>query len=172
MKSNCGVAMKTLFYLVVVLAGTLSPASGQQLAPEGRGLLPGPTEAPTHLGGVPPPHPFEVDASGALARTVFTSSDAKLPITVRQISIPPDRQTRTLNVAPFAQIRRQGATELLANKELIESPDRNIAVPPNTLIEATNKTETATVLQINCVDHAPEDFLERHRLIVVIADVH
>jgi hypothetical protein len=69
-------------------------AQSGKLAPEGRGLLAPPAEAPAALGGAPPPHRFfEPHASGMFNRDIFvTTDDPGFVITVRKYSFPPNKQ--------------------------------------------------------------------------------
>src|ERR1700722_8584182 len=140
--------MRSILCALALFAGTVSQASAQQLAAEGRGVLPGPAETPAQLEGTAPTQPFQLDASGTLSRIMFVSPDPKLPITIRQVAIPPDQLTRTLNLAPTAQIRREGATDLLADKALVDPNQKTFAVPFGVPVAAVNRTPTATVLQI------------------------
>jgi hypothetical protein len=82
---------------LAVMASIAVFAQEPQLAPEGRGLLPHPTEMPAVLGGTPPLHPFARDQSGGFSRTIFeTDEDPNFKLTIRDFSFPPDRQPHTI----------------------------------------------------------------------------
>jgi len=109
---------------IVAIAAALSTADGQEpgLAPEGRGLLPMPTEMPAALGGPRPEHPLVSDPSGAFSRTVFeTDEDPNFRLAVRDLSFPPHRQahTVTLPFAAFVQILGGQAEIKIADTPLL-----------------------------------------------------
>src|ERR1700751_1920460 len=106
--------LRTLVAVLIALAPCAGFAQDNQLAAEGRGLLPEPASPPETLGGVPPPNPFQADPSGIFSRTVFeTNEDPNFKLTIRDYSFPPANQAHTLtlpaaavlhNRSPFGEI--------------------------------------------------------------------
>jgi hypothetical protein len=133
---------------------TLGPtaASGQEatLAATGQGLLPEPPQAPATLEGAPPAHPFEPDAAGTLSRTLFSSDeDPNFKIVVRDISIPPDQQTHTLNLPTAALVQLRGAgAEIRIRQQRIEpvGAPRMTATAP-TAMDVVNTGQANTVIR-------------------------
>jgi hypothetical protein len=136
--------------VLVVLSPCCAFAQDNQLAPEGRGLLPGPTAVPETLGGVPPPHPFEMTPSGVLARTVFeTNEDPNFKLTIRDYSFPPDNQPRTLTLpaAALVQNRSTFGDVSIANQKVDLTGTARIAAPPGAPIGVTNNGDKAVVVR-------------------------
>jgi quercetin dioxygenase-like cupin family protein len=94
----CGVAA-----MISVAALIQGWAQDDELAAEGRGLLPEPTDIPATLGGTPPAHPFVIEPSGVFSRTVFqTDEDPNFKITIVDYSFPPDGQAHAITLASGA----------------------------------------------------------------------
>jgi hypothetical protein len=144
-----GIAMST---------GTVC-AQSPTLAPEGRGLLAQPAEAPAEkLGGVPPP-PSRVyqrdDASGVFSRTIFeTSEDPGFTITIRDYSFPPDKQKHTI-VLPsgaFAHLISGPGDMTIAKNSMDLGSIARASVPANAPIEVTNNGEEPIVVRMLIVE--------------------
>ena len=142
---------------IVGLAMSIGTACGQSpaLAPEGRGLLAQPAEAPTELGGVPPPHVFTPDPSGAFSRTVFeTDEDPGFSIIVRDFSFPPDKQKHTvvLPYGAFARLVSGSGDVTMANNRLDLSSVARASLPANAPMEVTNNGEDPIVVRMLIVE--------------------
>ena len=82
-----------------LIAGVTNGALAQdaQLARQGAGLLPEPTEIGGVLAGTPPQNPFVRDPSGEFSRIVFeTNEHPDFKIVIRDYSFPPDRQAHSV----------------------------------------------------------------------------
>jgi quercetin dioxygenase-like cupin family protein len=139
---------------ITISTGTAC-AQSPNLAPEGRGLLAQPAEAPTELGGVPPPHVFARDASGVFSRDLFqTSEDPGFNIVIRDYSFPPDKQKHQIALpsGAFAHLISGPGDVTIANnrKDLRLAP--RISVPANAPIEITNNGEEPTVVRMLIVE--------------------
>lgn len=142
---------------IVVIATTVSTAwsQGPRLAPEGRGLLPAPTEMPATLEGPRPEHPFVSDPSGAFSRTIFeTDEDPNFRLTIRDVSFPPDRQAHTVALpsAAFVQILGGQAEIKVANKPLLFNGAARTAVPAGAPIEVINRGQRPVVMRALIVE--------------------
>jgi hypothetical protein len=140
-----------LAMLVAVLV-TLSPyvsfAQDNQLAAEGRGLLPAPATPPETLGGAPPPNPFELDASGTFSRTIFeTNEDPNFKITIRDYAFPPSNQAKTLTLPAAALVQNHSPHgDISVANQKLEFAAR-AAVPPGAPIGVTNNGDRAVVVR-------------------------
>ena len=126
-------------------------AQTTDLAPEGRGLLAQPTETVRDLGGVPPPHVFAPDPSGAFSRTIFeTDEDPDFRIIVREYSFPPDKQKHTviLSSGAFARLVSGPGEMTIANNRLDLSSIARASLAANTPIEVTNNGEQPIVVRV------------------------
>ena len=126
-------------------------AQEPQLAPEGRGLLPNPTEIPATLGGTPPPHPFEPDPSGGFSRTVFeTDEDPNFKLVIRDFIFPPDKQPHTLTLpsAAFLHFLGEPGEISIAQQRSALTAVARTAVPAGAPIELVNNGEYPVVVRI------------------------
>jgi hypothetical protein len=134
--------------------GIASPQD-QQLAPEGRGLLPKPATMPATLQGRPPPHPFEPDPSGGFSRTIFeTDEHPNFKLVIRDFSFPPDRQTHTVTLpsAAFLHFLGEPGEIRIAKKRLTLTPVARTAVPAGTPIDVVNNGQHAIVVRALIVE--------------------
>ena len=140
---------------LAIISGAQAWAQEQQLAPEGRGLLPKPAEIPTTHGGVSPPHPFEPDPSGGFSRTIFeTDEDPNFKLVIRDFSFPPDRKpyTITLPSAAFLHLL-SGPDEIsIAKQRLALTSVARTAVPGGAPIEVVNSGEQPMVVRALIVE--------------------
>lgn len=141
----------------IFIAATVNTAWGQEprLAPEGRGLLPAPTEMPATLGGPRPEHPFISDPSGAFSRTIFeTDEDPNFRLTVRDVSFPPDRQAHTVTLPSAALVHILGgqAEIKVANKPLPFNGAARTVVPAGTSIEVINRGQRPVIMRALIVE--------------------
>jgi len=130
-------------------------AQQPQLAREGRGLLPPPTEMPAAVGGTPTPHPVERGPSGSLARTIFeTDEDPNFKLIIRDFSFPPDRQPHSVTLPSAAIVRSLGASSEIKidNRRLVLAVGERAAVPASVPIEVTNNGEQAMILRVLIVE--------------------
>jgi hypothetical protein len=138
----------------VAWAGVAWPQD-QQLAPEGRGLLPKLAPMPATLQGVLPPHPFEPDPSGGFSRTIFeTDEDPNFKLIIREFSFPPDRQTHTLTLSSAAFLHIFGEqTEIsIAKQRLALPPGASTAVPAGAPIDVVNNGEQVIFMRAVIVE--------------------
>lgn len=127
-------------------------AQQPQLAPEGRGLLPRPTEAMAATGSIAA-HPFESDPSGGFSRTIFeTDEDPNFKLIIRDFSFPPDRQphTVTLPSTAFLHLLSGLGETSVANKRL--DLGAGTAVPAGAPIEVVNNGEHLVVIRALIVE--------------------
>jgi hypothetical protein len=137
----------SLAFATMFCAGAL--AQEQQLATEGRGLLPQPATAPAALQGAIS-HPFEPDPSGGFSRTIFETDEASdFKIIIRDYSFPPDRQTHKITLPSAALFHFLSApSEIsIANQRLSLAPHGRIAVPAGSPIEVVNSEEKHIVIR-------------------------
>ena len=142
--------LANLLAALVVLTPYAAFAQDNQLAEEGRGLLPEPTTAPETLGGVPPPHPFETTPSGVLARTVFeTNEGPNFKLTIRDYSFPPGDQAKTLTLPAAAVLQNRSTLGdiSVANQKVDLQGTARIAVPEGAAIAVTNNPDTSVVVR-------------------------
>jgi hypothetical protein len=152
-----GVAVVSGPAAIVGIAMSTGTACAQnpKLAPEGRGELAQPAEAPAKLGGVSPSHVFAPDASGAFSRTIFvTSEDPDFTITIRDYSFPPDKQKHTI-VLPsgaFAYWISGSGDMTVAKNRMDLSSIARASLPANAPIEVTNNGEEPIVVRMLIVE--------------------
>jgi hypothetical protein len=152
-------------YLVLVLgvaaiagiaaSGGIACAQEPQLAPEGRGLLPKPTEMPTTLGGTPPPHPFLPDPSGGFSRTVFeTDENPDFKLIIRDFSFPPDKRPHVVTSPSTAFIRllSEPSEISIAKQRMALTPGARTVVQANAPIEVVNGGEQPVVVRALIVE--------------------
>ena len=135
---------------LVALSPYAAVAQDNQLAAEGRGLLPEPTTVPETLGGVPPPHPFELTPSGVLARTVFeTNEDPNFKLTIHDFSFPPNPQAKTLTLPAAALLQnRSSHGQISINKQSVDlAGTARIAVAPGAPVDVVNNGDRAVVVR-------------------------
>ena len=136
-----------------VLPPTVAGAEEQQLAPEGRGLLPKTTgTTPQEQSNLP--HVFRADPSGSLSRTIFeTDEDPNFRLIIREFSFPPDRQPYSLTL-PFGALVHLpiGTAEISVGKKRLETPEARTAVPAGVPIEIFNYGEYPVVLRAIIVE--------------------
>jgi hypothetical protein len=150
-------AMRQLFAAtgLATMASIAVSAQEPQPAPEGRGLLPNPTEMPARLGGGPPSHPFARDPSGAFSRTIFESNeDPNFRLIIRDFSFPPDRQPHTITFSSGAFVQLlSGLSEIsLANQQLSLTTGARTAVPAGARITIVNNSQQASVVRALIVE--------------------
>src|SRR5262245_4888188 len=124
----------------------------QQLAPEGRGLLPAPTAAP---GGIPLSHLFVSDPSGVFSRTLFETDDnPNFKLVIRDFSIPPDRQTHTVTLpsGAFLHLLDEPSEISIAKQRLALRAGARTAVPAGAPIDVVNNGERAVVVRVLIVE--------------------
>ena len=150
--------MRLLLILAVSLAiisGVQAWAEEQQLAPEGRGLLPKPAEIPVTLGGVPPPRPFEPDPSAGFSRIIFeTEEDPNFKLVIRDFSFPPDRKPRTITLpsAAFLHLLSGSGDISIAMQRLALTPGARTVAPAGAPIEVVNSGEQPVVVRALMVE--------------------
>ena len=145
-------AIASLFIALLTACGTGGPyhASGPA-AREGHGVLSPPETVPSVLGGIPPKHAFEADASGAFSRTVFTANeDSNVRVTVRDISLPPKQQARpfTLPGAVLLEVRAGRGAAGVAGRSTELSEATTMAIPAGTPVTLTNESDQALAVRL------------------------
>lgn len=133
-----------------IISTTAWAQDQDQLAAEGGGPLPEPTNIPATLGGTPPPNSFVQEASGVFSRTVFeTDEDPNFKITIRDYSFPPDGQahTVTLPAAALVQLRGQLPEISVAGEKLALTDGARTVLAAGAPLAATNTGEQAAVLR-------------------------
>lgn len=127
----------------------------EQLAAEGRGLLPDATDIPATLGGTPPEHPFVIEPSGVFSRTVFqTDEDPSFRITICDYSFPPDGQAHAVTLASGAllHLRDQLPEIAVAGERLALTSGARTTVPAGVPISVTNTGAQAAVVRTVIVE--------------------
>ena len=125
-------------------------AQEPQLAPEGRGLLPKPTERPATLVGVAAAHPFEPDPSGGFSRIIFeTDENPDFKIIIRDYSFPPDKQTHTIILpsVAFGHLLSGEGEISIAKQRTALTPLARAAVSAGSPIEVVNNGEYPIVVR-------------------------
>jgi hypothetical protein len=146
--------LSTLAAVLIALAPSAGFAQDNQLAAEGRGLLPEPTAPPETLGGASP-NAFQADPSGIFSRTVFeTNEDPNFKITIRDYSFPPSNQAKTLTLPAAALVQNHSAHGefSIANQKLDLAGAARVAVPPGAPIGVTNNGDRAVVVRTITLD--------------------
>jgi quercetin dioxygenase-like cupin family protein len=147
--------MRRLFALATSLATMASIAAfaqQPQLAAEGRGLLPRPTEALPATGPTAA-HPFAPDPSGGFSRTIFeTDEDPNFKLIIRDFSFPPGQQPHavTLPSAAFLHLLSGPGEISVANKRL--DPAAGTTVPAGAPLEVVNNGEQLVVIRALIVE--------------------
>src|ERR1700730_6833317 len=150
--------MRRLLALAASLAAVASIAAFAQepkLAPEGRGLLPKPAEAPATLQATLPPHAFWRDPSGGFSRTIFeTDENPDFKVIIRDFSFPPDRHPHTITLPSTAFVHFLGEPgEIsIAKKRLALTLVARTAVPAGAPIEVVNKGQYPVVVRALIVE--------------------
>jgi len=137
----------------IVASVGIASAQEPKLAPEGRGLLPKPTE--TTPEGPTPAHPFYTDPSGSVSRTIFeTEEDPNFRLVIRDFSFLPDRQPHTVTLPSGAFVHLlSGPGEIsVAKKRLELAPGTRMAVPAGAPIEVMNNGEYPVVVRALIVE--------------------
>jgi hypothetical protein len=149
--------MRGLFVIaagVVGVALTATFAQEPKLAPEGRGLLPRPPPATRE--GPTGAHPFFIDPSGGLSRTIFeTDEDPNFRLIIRDFSFLPDKQphTVTLSSAAFLHVLSGGGEVSVAKQRTeLTRLARTPPVPAGAPIEVVNSGEYPLVLRALIVE--------------------
>jgi quercetin dioxygenase-like cupin family protein len=140
--------------LVMIVSIAVS-AQEPQRAPEGRGLLPRPTEMPATLGGAPSLHPFARDLSGGFSRTIFeTDEDPNFKLIIRDFSFPPNRQSHTITLPSGAFVQLlSGLGEIsVANQRLTLTTGARTAVPAGVPIAIVNDGQQPSVVRALIVE--------------------
>lgn len=136
--------------LAALMSIAASAQDQEQLAAEGGGPLPEPTNLPATLGGTPPPNPFVQEASGVFSRVVFeTDEDPNFTITIRDYSFPPDGQPHnvTLPAAALLQLRGQLPEIGLAGQQVKLTAGARTVLPAGAGLTVTNTGEQAAVVR-------------------------
>jgi hypothetical protein len=132
----------------VVAASSATFAQQQELAPEGRGLLPRPPAATREA---PNAQRFSVDPSGGLSRTVFeTDEDPNFRLIFQDFSFPPDKQPHALTLPSAAVLHLlSGKAEISVAKQRMELTNlaRTPVVPAGAPIEVMNTDSYPMVLR-------------------------
>lgn len=144
---------RSLIAAAVLAVGAGIPAWGQdaELAAQGQGPLPGPAQTPATLAGAPPAHPFELDASGTLSRTLFESNeDPNFKVVIRDVSVLPGQQVQTLNLNATALVEpRGGAAEVtIANQKTEPAAAARLMAPAGTPIGIVNRGTGDSIVRI------------------------
>ncbi len=144
---------RSLIAAAVLAVGAGVPAWGQdaELAVQGQGPLPGPAQTPATLEGGPPVHPFELDASGTLSRTLFESNeDPNFKVVIRDVSVLPGQQVQTLNLNATALVQpRGGAAEVtVANQKAEPAGTARLMAAPGTPIGVVNRGARDSIVRI------------------------
>lgn len=147
--------MRRLFAWATNLAAMTSIAAfaqQPQLATEGRGLLPKPTEAMPATGPTAA-HPFEPDPSGGFSRTIFeTDEDPNFKLIIRDFSFPPGQQPHTVTLPSAAFLHLlSGPGEISVAKRRLDLV-AGTAVPAGAPIEVVNNGEDLVVIQALIVE--------------------
>ena len=134
---------------IAAVASSAALAQQQELAPEGRGLLPRPPAATREAAAEA--NSFSVDSSGGLSRTIFeTDEDPDFILIIRDFSFPPDKKPHTIALPSAASLHvLSGTAEFSVAKQRIELTPlaRLPAVPVGAPIEVVNSGEYPVVLR-------------------------
>jgi quercetin dioxygenase-like cupin family protein len=136
--------------LAAMISMAASAQEQNQLAAQGGGPLPEPTNVPATLGGTPPANPFVQGASGVFSRTVFqTDEDPNFTITIRDYSFPPDGQTHTVTLPAAALLHLRGQlSEIgLAGQQVKLTAGARMVLPAGAPVAVTNTGEQAVVVR-------------------------
>ena len=148
--------MRGLFVIAAALAGvalTTAFAQEPKLAPEGRGLLPRPTERTPE--GPTPAHLFSPDPSGGFSRTIFeTDENPDFRLVIRDFAFPPDKQphTVTLRSAAFLHLLSGPGEISIAKQRMALTPAARTSVPAGAPIEVVNNGEYPVVVRALIVE--------------------
>lgn len=148
--------MRGLIVIAAALAGvalTTAFAEEPKLAPEGRGLLPRPTERTTE--GPTPAHSFRPDPSGGFSRTIFeTDENPDFRLVIRDFAFPPDKQphTVTLRSAAFLHLLSGPGQISIAKQRMALTPAARTSVPAGAPIEVVNNGEYPVVVRALIVE--------------------
>ena len=137
---------------VAAVASSAAFAQQQELAPEGRGLLPRPPAATPEAPGA---HRFSVGPSGVLSRTVFeTDEDPNFRLTFRDFSFPPGRQPHavTLPSAAFLHVLSGKGEISVANQKMELTRLARAPAPADAPIEVVTSGEYPVVVRALIVE--------------------
>jgi hypothetical protein len=145
--------MKSSLIAAAVLAmgaGTSAWGQDTELAAQGLGLLPGPAQTPAALEGALPAHPFELDQSGILSRTLFESDeDPNFKVVIRDVSVLPGQQVQTRNLNATALVQpRGGAAEVTVANQKAEPAGARLMAPAGAPITVINRGTSDSVIRI------------------------
>ena len=136
-----------------VVASSAAFAQQQELATEGRGLLPRPPAATREASDA---HRFSVNQSGGLSRTVFeTDEDPNFKLTFRDFSFPPDKQPHALTLPSAAVLHLlSGKAEISVAKQRMGLTNlaRTPPVPAGAPIEIVTSGEYPVVVRALIVE--------------------
>jgi hypothetical protein len=160
-----GALVKQLAAVIVGLMFVSFSAWGQEphLAPEGHGLLPGPTTPPPSLEGVPGVQTFQRDPSGTFSQIVFETDEGRdFHLVIRDFIVAPDQQTHSVTLPTVAVLQvLSDAVEVSVAKQLVQVPRVAAAaaaptplatVPAGAPIDLTNRGEVAAVVRVYQVE--------------------
>ena len=138
---------------VAAVASSAAFAQQQELAPEGRGLLPRPPAATPEAPGV---DRFSVGPSGGLSRTVFeTDEDPNFRLIFQDFSFPPDKQPHALTLPSAAVLHLlSGKAEISVAKQRMGLTNlaRTPPVPAGAPIEVVTSGEYPVVVRALIVE--------------------
>ncbi|HUZ92190.1 MAG TPA: hypothetical protein VMU78_09860 [Methylocella sp.] len=130
-------------------------AQEPELARQGVGLLPEPSEIAATLGGTPPPHPFVRDPSGVFSRTIFeTDEDPNFKLVIRDFSFPPDHQTHTVTLPTGGLLHiigGQGEISVAKNRLALTAATRTV-LPAGAPLDVMNNSEHPVVIRALIVE--------------------
>jgi hypothetical protein len=155
MRFRCNFVFCTVAVLAISIAGVPGGAQSLKLAPEGRGLLPKLAEVPTELGGIPAPHVFAPDPSGAFSRTIFeTDADPDFKISIREYSFPPDHQKHEVAFpsGAFVHLLTGPGEATVANKKLDLGAVARTPLPAGAKVEITGTGDDPVIVRALIVE--------------------
>jgi hypothetical protein len=148
--------MRKLIVIAAGVAGVFSSvafAQQQELAPEGRGLLPRPPAATPEA---PDAHRFSIGPSGVLSRTVFeTDQDPNFRLIFQDFSFLPDKQPHALTLPSAAVLHLlSGKAEISVAKQRMGLTNlaRTPPVPAGAPIEVVTSGEYPVVVRALIVE--------------------
>jgi hypothetical protein len=134
---------------VLACASTAALSQDNQLAREGRGLLPPPVALAVAAAEVA--HPFVADPSGPFfSRVVFeTDEDPNVKWVIRDYSFPPAQAPHTVTLAAGGLLHKLGGTAeiSLANTRLALTPANRTVAPAGAALQVLNRGDEAVVIR-------------------------